>query len=77
VASAVREAEAGQLARLSPARLRALSAPSASPAPDLLLRMFSPPPVRVRGQDLAGILAPAYQRLAADPRYPGGRDRES
>jgi uncharacterized Zn finger protein len=49
---------------LSPARLRALSAPSGSPAPDLLLRMFPPPPVPVRGQDLAEILTRAYQRLA-------------
>jgi hypothetical protein len=28
--------------------------------------MFTPPPVRVRGKDLADVLAPAYQRLAAD-----------
>ena len=54
-------------ARLSPARLRALSAPAGSPAPDLLLRMFAPPPVQVRGQDLAEILSQAYQRLAAEP----------
>jgi len=54
-------------ARLSPARLRALSAPSGSPAPDLLLRMFAPPPVPVRGRDLAEILSQAYQRLAAEP----------
>jgi len=53
-------------ARLSPARLRALSAPAGSPAPDLLLRMFPPPPVPVRGQQLAEVLAPAYHRLAAD-----------
>ena len=39
-------------ARLSPARLRALSAPAGPAAPDLLLRMFPPPPVPVRGQDL-------------------------
>jgi uncharacterized Zn finger protein len=51
---------------LSPARLRALSAGTAPAAPDLLLRMFPPPPVRVRGQDLAEILAPAYRQLAAD-----------
>ena len=51
---------------LSPARLRALAtAPDAGP-PDLLLRMFPPPPVQVRGQDLADVLTPAYQRLAAD-----------
>jgi hypothetical protein len=28
--------------------------------------MFPPPPVQVRGQDLADVLAPAYERLAAD-----------
>jgi len=51
---------------LSPARLRALATtPDAGP-PDLLLRMFPPPPVTVRRQDLADVLAPAYQRLAAD-----------
>jgi len=53
-------------AGLSPARLRALSAPADSSTPDLLLRMFPPPPVTVRRQDLADVLAPAYQRLAAD-----------
>ena len=51
---------------LSPARLRALSAPAGSPTPDLLLRMFPPPPVPVRGQDLAEVLITAYHRLAAD-----------
>jgi uncharacterized Zn finger protein len=54
-------------ARLSPARLRALSAPVGSPAPDLLLRMFPPPPIRVRGRDLAELLGPAYRELAEDP----------
>ena len=48
---------------LSPARLRAMpTAPAA--APDLLLRSFEPPRDAVRGQDLADVLAPAYQRLA-------------
>ena len=52
---------------LSPARLRALSAAPAVPgAPDLLLRMYEPPPVSVRGKDLLDVLRPAYQRLAAD-----------
>jgi uncharacterized Zn finger protein len=51
---------------LSPARLRALSSGPGSAAPDLLLRMFPPPPVRVRGGDLAGVLATAYHLLAAD-----------
>ena len=56
---------------LSPARLRALAAPPGAVAPDLLLRMFPPPPVQVRGKDLADVLAPAYQRLAADDTLPG------
>jgi uncharacterized Zn finger protein len=54
---------------LSPARLRALSAPAGTWAPDLLLRMFPPPPVLVRGRDLAEVLTPAYHRLAvAEPQ---------
>jgi uncharacterized Zn finger protein len=57
-------------ARLSPARLRALSAPAGPPAPDLLLRMFPPPSAPVRGRDLAEILTPAYHRLAAADREP-------
>ena len=56
---------------LSPARLRALAASPGAATPDLLLRMFPPPPVRVRGKDLADVLAPAYQRLAADDTGPG------
>jgi len=51
---------------LSPARLRALATAPAPAAPDLLLRMFPPPPVLVRGEDLAEVLGPAYQQLAAD-----------
>ncbi len=51
---------------LSPARLRALSTAPSAAAPDLLLRMFPPPAVQVRGQDLAEILSPAYGRLGAD-----------
>jgi uncharacterized Zn finger protein len=51
---------------LSPARLRALAAAPGSAAPDLLLRMFPPPPAQVRGKDLADVLAPAYERLAED-----------
>jgi uncharacterized Zn finger protein len=51
---------------LSPARLRALtSAAGPATAPDLMLRMFEPPPVQVRGKDLAEILTPAYTHLAA------------
>jgi uncharacterized Zn finger protein len=55
---------------LSPARLRALAAAPDFAAPDLLLRMFPPPAVRVRGKDLADVLAPAYQQLAADDTVP-------
>ena len=51
---------------LAAARLRALSAAPSPAAPDLLLRMFSPPEVRVRGKDLAEVLTPAYHRLGAD-----------
>jgi uncharacterized Zn finger protein len=52
---------------LSPARLRALAvAAPAAVAPDLLLRMSDPPPVTVRGVDLRDLLAPGYERLAAD-----------
>jgi len=51
---------------LSQARLRALAAPATAPAaPDLLLRMFDPPAVTIRGQDLRDILAPAYEQLAS------------
>ena len=57
---------------LSPARLRALATVRDSAAPDLLLRMFPPPPVQVRGKDLADVLAPAYERLATgDADIPG------
>jgi uncharacterized Zn finger protein len=58
-------------AGLSPARLRALPASPAT-APDLLLRIFEPPPVVVRGQDLAELLAPAYHRLAAGDELVSG-----
>ena len=51
---------------LSPARLRALATAPDTAVPGLLLRMFPPPPVTVRRQDLAEVLAPAYQRLGAD-----------
>jgi uncharacterized Zn finger protein len=50
-------------AGLSQARLRALP-PSPVAPPDLLLRLADPPAVQVRGEDLAGILAPAYGQLA-------------
>jgi hypothetical protein len=56
---------------LSPARLRALTTAPDAGAPDLLLRMFPPPPVTVRRHDLADLLPPAYQRLAADDDNPG------
>jgi uncharacterized Zn finger protein len=52
-------------AGLSAARLRSLAATSTTAAaPDLLLRMFEPPAVKVRGRDLRDILAPAYDQLA-------------
>jgi len=52
---------------LSPGRLRALSGGAGpSGAPDLLLRMFEPPPLQVRGKDLLDVLLPAYERLAAE-----------
>jgi uncharacterized Zn finger protein len=56
---------------LSPARLRALAAAPDSAAPGLLLRMFPPPAVEVRRNDLADLLAPAYQRLAETETEPG------
>ena len=61
---------------LSPARLRALATAPDAGAPDLLLRMFPPPPVTVRGQDLADVLAPAYQRLAEVETEPAARRPE-
>jgi uncharacterized Zn finger protein len=66
-------------AALSPARLRALAASPAPATPGLVLRMFPPPAVKVRGKDRAEVLAPAYRRLAGDdlkagltPPYPAG-----
>jgi uncharacterized Zn finger protein len=56
---------------LSPARLRALATAPSPAAPDLLLRMFPPPPVQVRTKDLAELLTPAYYQLAADDRPAG------
>ena len=58
---------------LSQARLRALPATPVT-APGLLLRVFEPPPVVVRGRDLATVLRPAYQRLA-DVARPGDGGR--
>jgi uncharacterized Zn finger protein len=57
-------------AGLSPARLRALATTAGTGAPDLLLRMFPPPSVQVRGKALADVLAVAYERLAADDSEP-------
>jgi uncharacterized Zn finger protein len=59
---------------LSPARLRALATAPSPAAPDLLLRMFPPPSVQVRGKDLADVLTPAYYRLAADDTPDDPRD---
>ena len=50
---------------LSAARLRALPPAAAAPA-DLLLRGFEPPAIQIRDQDLATILRPAYELMAAD-----------
>jgi uncharacterized Zn finger protein len=62
-------------AGLSPARLRALATPpAASAVPDLLLRMFDPPPVMVRGTSLRDVLAPAYEQLAAADAPPASAD---
>jgi uncharacterized Zn finger protein len=59
---------------MSRARLRAVQAAPVT-APDLLLRTFEPPPVRVRGMDLAALLNPGYARLAgADPGGDDARD---
>jgi len=56
---------------MSAQRLRALP-PAPVAAPDLLLRTFEPPRVRVRDTDLISLLAPAYDRMAAsdDPAQP-------
>ena len=53
---------------LSAARLRSLAVapPAAETTPDLLLRLFEPPDVVVRGKPLRDILAPAYDHFAAD-----------
>ena len=59
---------------LSPARLRALATAPNAGAPDLLLRMFPPPPVQVRGKDVAEVLAQAYRQLGADDAYPATGD---
>jgi uncharacterized Zn finger protein len=59
------ECEAGfWSSALSPARLRWLPPATAAPS-DLLLRGFEPPPLQIRGQDLATILRPAYELMAA------------
>jgi len=56
---------------LSQARLRALAAPPPTTiVPDLLLRMTDPPALAIRGKDLRDVLAPAYERLAADDPPP-------
>jgi len=52
---------------MSVARLRAPAAAGQRGAPDLILRMFEPPAIVVRNKDLAAILTPAYQDLAAEP----------
>jgi uncharacterized Zn finger protein len=55
-------------AGLSVARLRSLATPPASSTtPDLLLRMFEPPEVKIRNKDLRTILTPAYEALTSSP----------
>jgi uncharacterized Zn finger protein len=60
---------------MSQARLRALPATPLT-APGLLLRVFEPPPVVVRGRDLATVLRPAYQQLADAARAGDGEGLE-
>ena len=57
---------------MSQARLRVLPANPVAP-PDLLLRLASPPAVKVRGTPLLDVLAPAYTRLAGDETAENGR----
>ena len=59
---------------VSRARLRAAQASPPVPA-DLLLRSAQPPDVQIRGMDLAGLLGPAYQRLAGQD-VPLGLDEQ-
>jgi uncharacterized Zn finger protein len=54
---------------LTPARLRAMPTTAMS-APDLLLRSFEPPPIAIRGKDLADLLTPVYERLAQGDTNP-------
>jgi uncharacterized Zn finger protein len=60
---------------MSRARLSAVQ-PAPITTPDLLLRTFEPPPVRVRGMDLGTLLAPAYGRLADADAGPCGEAGE-
>jgi len=53
-------------AGMSVARLRAPAAAGQRGAPDLILRMFEPPAIMIRNKDLAAVLTPAYQDLAAE-----------
>jgi uncharacterized Zn finger protein len=53
-------------AGMSVARLRAPAVAGQRGAPDLILRMFEPPAIMVRNKDLAAVLTPAYQDLAAE-----------
>jgi uncharacterized Zn finger protein len=49
---------------LGQARLRALATPAVpASVPDLLLRMFDPPALTVRGKDLRTVLSAAYEQL--------------
>jgi uncharacterized Zn finger protein len=44
-------------------------------APDVLLHTFEPPPVSVRGRDLASLLRPAYLRMSGEPDAVPGQDQ--
>jgi uncharacterized Zn finger protein len=57
-------------AGMSEARLRILPPAPATPA-DLLLRSFEPPPVQIRGEDLASVLRPAYLLMTGQVPEPG------
>jgi uncharacterized Zn finger protein len=63
---------------LSAARLRSLSAgeATAETAPDLLLRMFEPPPLKVRNKLFRDLLAPAYEMFSQISQTTARNDAE-
>jgi uncharacterized Zn finger protein len=61
---------------LSQARLRSL--PQNPPAPpDVLLRLFAPPAIEIRGQSLGDLLRPVYARLADETGQPEAGQSET